>query len=343
MRTCQVLKHLFPVHVSVDVKPHLKREIISSIKQEATDPLERKADLKKESGDGDVDDNDDVVTLTSDNSEQKFDGSGPVGCEEPSCSYVTRSLSSYKAHMMMHQRKDILRNVKKTCPVCKLGFKTVIKLKEHLQSQHGTRMFGKDIRCNVEECNKNIEESNFYDHVIFGHFGEQYKLKCDQCNFKTTTSSKLKNHLMMHLDERPFKCQDCDKTFRTKSQLTEHSLVLHSQEQTISCNECLASFNTQTQLTKHKLSKHSNIIVSCHLCEKTFSSPQGLKTHIRNVHNKSQSKLICSSCGLLPSECQCGENRIAHETVACPICGKQVISKNLPSHLHYHRQSTLRY
>ena len=335
------------VDVSVDVKPQLKRELISSIKQEATDPLERKADLKKETGEGGEEETEDsvsvsdVITVSSDSSDPKFDDSGPVGCEEPSCNYVTRSMSSYKAHRMMHQRKDILRNVKKTCPVCKLGFKTLIKLKEHLAS-HGARLGVDKIRCEVEDCHQNINTNNFYDHVIFGHFADQYKLKCDQCNFTTTTSSKLKNHLMMHLDERPFKCRDCEKTFRTNSQLTEHSSILHSKEQTISCDECLATFNTQSQLNKHKQIKHSNVIVSCHLCEKTFSSSQGLKAHIRNVHNKSQSKLICSMCGHLPGECRCEERRPGQERVPCPVCGKQVISKNLPSHLHYHRQSTLR-
>ena len=67
----------------------------------------------------------DVVTVSSESS-----STGPVGCHEPNCSYVTRSMSSYKAHIMMHQRKDILKDVKKTCPVCKLGFRTVIKLKD---------------------------------------------------------------------------------------------------------------------------------------------------------------------------------------------------------------------
>ena len=118
--------------LEADVKPHLKRELISSIKQEATDPLERNAELKKESAEveGEAEDEEglsDVVTVSSDSST-----TGPVGCEELNCSYVTRSMSSYKAHIMMHQRKDILKDVKKTCPVCKLGFRTVIKLKERI-------------------------------------------------------------------------------------------------------------------------------------------------------------------------------------------------------------------
>ena len=85
------------------MKPHLKRELISIIKQEATDPLERNAELKKESSEEvdvaaeDEDGLSDVVTVSSDSST-----TGPVGCDQPNCSYVTRSMSSYKAHIMMH-------------------------------------------------------------------------------------------------------------------------------------------------------------------------------------------------------------------------------------------------
>ena len=39
-------------------------------------------------------------------------------CREPSCSFSTTSRSSFKDHMIMHERKDVLKDVKKTCPIC---------------------------------------------------------------------------------------------------------------------------------------------------------------------------------------------------------------------------------
>lgn len=356
----------------VDVKPpqafNLKREHMINVKQEAIDPLEKKTELKAEKLDindyetdislksqssylidnnenlensEDVDDVDipnepsEIFTIQDDSSSG---GERSVECEQENCSYSTKSMSSYKAHMIMHQRKDILKELKKTCPVCRLNFKTLFKLKEHIQ-KHGHSV-GAFIKCHVDNCQKNIESKSFYDHVLYEHFGEQYRLKCDQCDFKATSSSKLKNHIMLHIDERPIKCNHCEKSFRNNPQLNEHVKLLHSKTQLFPCIGCGLSFYSNAQLSKHTQVKHSNEIFSCHLCEKTFMSPQGLKTHVRNIHNKTQSKLICSSCGLKSGGCQC--DKASPESVACPVCGKQLLAKNLASHLHYHRQSALR-
>jgi len=355
----------------VDVKPqalNLKREQMINVKQEAIDPLEKKTELKAEKLDyyesnTNVNQNNFVFDRNEhfENSEEVDDVEIPddmetsesftiqddscpeevqtqVECDQENCSYSTKSISSYKAHMIMHQRKDILKDMKKTCPVCRLNFKTLFKLKEHI-TNHGHSV-GALIRCHVDDCHKNIESKTFYEHVLYEHFGEQYKLNCDQCDFKATSTSKLKNHIMLHIDERPYKCLHCEKSFRNNPQLLEHVNILHSKTQPFSCIDCGLSFYSNAQLSKHTQAKHSNEIFSCQLCEKTFMSPQGLKTHVRNVHNKSQTKLICSSCGLKPGACQCGKS--TPESVACPVCGKQLLSKNLASHLHYHRQSALR-
>eukprot|EP00092_Neocalanus_flemingeri_P017907 GFUD01019373.1.p1 GENE.GFUD01019373.1~~GFUD01019373.1.p1 ORF type:complete len:658 (-),score=96.97 GFUD01019373.1:433-2406(-) len=355
----------------VDVKPHalnLKREQLTNIKQEAIDPLEKKTELKAEKLDSiesdtisgnqsniivDFNENmhnseyvddleipeetSEIFTIVDDSCSEVGE-KVQVQCEQDNCAYMTKSISSLKAHMIMHQRKDILKDFKKMCPVCSLNFRTLVKLKEHIQ-KHGT-CIGAFTRCHVDNCQKNIDSKSFYDHVLYGHFGEQYKLKCDQCDFKATSTTKLKNHIMLHIDERPLKCPHCEKSFRNNPQLIEHVTILHSKNQPFSCTDCGLSFYSNAQLSKHTQTKHSNEIFSCQRCEKTFMSPQGLKSHDRNVHNKNQSKLICSSCGLKSGGCQCGKS--TPESVACPVCGKQLLSKNLASHLHYHRQSALR-
>ena len=235
----------------------------------------------------------------------------------------------------------MLRDVKKTCPVCGLSFKTLFKFKEHL-FQHSTSLGGKKVRCHVDHCDKIIENSQLYDHVLFGHFGDTYKLKCDQCDFKTTTSSKLKNHLMVHMDERPFKCTQCDKGFRNNSKLTEHIEVIHKKDKNVACNQCGETFSSTSQLTKHKTNRHSNKIFVCQVCEKAFTSNQSLGAHMRNVHKKSNDRTVCSVCGSMHGSCKCENVQKQAEIVSCPVCAKKLSAKNLPSHLHYHRQSTLR-
>jgi len=215
----------------------------------------------------------------------------------------------------MHQRKDVLKDVKKTCPVCKLSFKTLFKFKEHLL-KHASKVGHQSVKCHVNNCGNVFENSLLYEHILFDHFPEQYKLKCDQCDFKTTTSSKLKNHLMMHFDERPFQCKQCNKSFRKKSQLTEHTNSIHSVEKSNSNNQ-----------------------YSCQTCDKTFESKASLQTHEKTVHKKTES--LCSVCGLYQKKCSCNKSEF-EERIPCPVCSKKIVARNMSSHLHYHRQSSLR-
>ena len=326
------------VHVSVDVKPAalLKREPLPSVKQEAVDPLKQEVSPPADDGDGDAaSDGVLAVSVTSEKQE----------CSWPRCSFATSSRSSFRAHMIMHQRKDVLKDVKKTCPVCKLSFKTLFKFKEHL-SKHASKMVGGKVKCLVADCGQAVNKSGLYEHIIFGHFGDQYKLRCDQCDFRTTTSSKLKSHLMMHMDERPFKCQECDKGFRNNRQLQDHLNIVHKKEPVITCTECCVSFLTQFQLNKHKQSKHSNLIFNCQSCDKTFTSNASLKAHVKNVHRKTRDRTVCCVCGSMQGSCDCEEqermSNNSSDKASCPVCKKEMLARNLASHLHYHRQSSLR-
>ena len=327
------------LQVNIDVKPSLKREPLANIKQETVDPLKEEI---KTANDEDVDDVDSCSDVLSVSDASEINKENHV-CGEPRCSYSTNSLSSFKAHLIMHQRKDVLKDVKKTCPVCQLSFKTLFKFKEHLLN-HATKVSSSKVKCHVNNCESVVESSDLYDHVLFGHFSDQYKLKCDQCDFRTTTTSKLKTHLMVHLDERPFKCPDCDKSFRNKVQFSEHSNNVHKQEQKHSCSECCVSFSTSSQLSKHQKAKHSNKKFQCHHCDKTFPSSSSLKAHFNRVHNNEKQRTVCHVCGTLHGVCKCGQVKSPEKTdkASCPVCGKQMLAKNLSSHLHYHKQSSLR-
>ena len=338
----------------VEVKPQplaaVKREQQAAVKLEPVDPLERKTDFKaeslepesgeaeygKENDPGELEDDvedeeEEIVSIQDDSCSEKGEGKEMVHCEEENCVYATTSISSFKAHMIMHQRKEVLRSVKRTCPVCKLTFKTLIKLKAHITEQHGVRVGGR-LRCKLDQCGTTFTDpAAFYDHVLFSHFGVEYKLKCDQCEFRTTVTSKLKIHLMTHADERPSQCGQCSKSFRSNSKLAEHVNTVHNKQQRHVCTECSSAFCSAALLSKHKAARHSSRPRPCSQCDKTFSSQQGLRAHTRKVHSS-------EGAGLGP-----GRGGAAGNTrVGCPVCGKQLLARNLSSHLHYHRQSSLR-
>ena len=87
-------------HINVDVKPSLKREPFN-IKQEIVDPLKEELKTNVLAEDND----DDEVLTVSDTSEVTSTNDDQHECKDPGCSFTTKSLSSFKAHMLMHQRK----------------------------------------------------------------------------------------------------------------------------------------------------------------------------------------------------------------------------------------------
>ena len=141
---------------------------------------------------------------------------------------------------------------------------------------------------------------------------------------------------MKHLDERPHKCDDCDKAFRTRPQLVEHQAVSHRDLEEESCDKCEKKFASKGKLAKHKQTQHSEQTHQCRECEKAFSTKAGLKSHERRVHRGEEGgegSSLCPECGLGGTVCKCGK---ASTSTACPVCGKQVHGKerNISKHVH---------
>lgn len=47
-------------------------------------------------------------------------------------------------------------------------------------------------------------------------------LKCKYCEHQFTKMCSLKDHLRIHLDQKPFDCSNCGKTFRQKGNRDRH-------------------------------------------------------------------------------------------------------------------------
>ena len=141
-----------------------------------------------------------------------------------------------QAHTIMHQRKTILQAAgRSACPVCKEDCGSLAGLKRHVEEKHGVRA-GSSILCSIQGCGLTIDPAQFYRHILHNHYASQYNLKCDQCDFSTTTTTHLKTHLMQHLDERPYTCSICGQAFRSRPQALEHEAAAHSEVESVECD-----------------------------------------------------------------------------------------------------------
>ena len=64
---------------------------------------------------------------------------------------------------------------------------------------------------------------------------------CDSCDNTFTQKDDLKQHLITHTGENPYKCKFCEKAYARKDHLTRH-IKTHTGEKPYHCDFCEKSF-----------------------------------------------------------------------------------------------------
>merc|ERR1712150_259682 len=216
---------------------------------------------------------------------------------------------------------------KTVCPVCNLRTSSIPQLKDHLVKSYSVQS-SNSLKCSLNNCDKIIDANKasqpqlFYHHILYDHYGSKYKLRCEFCSFRSVTTSKLKEHLMQHMDERPFKCRLCSNNgFRTKRHLKEHKLSVHGPIKPVKCTDCSLTFSSMQLYKRHRKLKHSTQTFQCDVCEKQLCNLNALKCHRRNVHRAYEPTVfVCEQCGRDANRCGCDTEVTKEKTVFCPEC-----------------------
>jgi uncharacterized Zn-finger protein len=143
---------------------------------------------------------------------------------------------------------------------------------------------------------KRIEHINRHTDTVHS---EERKFLCQICGIGFKRNDALKQHYIIHSNSSRigesdisidiYKCEKCDKICRSKSALNEHILI-HENQKTFKCEHCNKCFNTTNILHKHKKSIHSAPgTFVCNVCGKKFNTPFNLKRH-NKTHNKQKSE-----------------------------------------------------
>ena len=154
----------------------------------------------------------------------------------------------------------------------------------------------------------------------------------------------------MSRKEKNYKCDYCSKRFKREFDFLKHVRILHPTKTELTCALCNKVFTFSIDLRKHKWNDHENSELKSHIrkiheeskhctqCGKDFSTAQGLKRHIKCVH-EGQRNFKCDSCGKSFTQ---SENLMKHiKTVhegqkdhECEFCEKKFSTTScLTSHI----------
>ncbi|XP_077469190.1 uncharacterized protein LOC144084533 [Stigmatopora argus] len=213
-------------------------------------------------------------------------------CNE--CGEIFGSISDLHQHFEIH--KDLNPYI---CVHCGESFAVEASLKQHMKIHMkenpyvptGVEIIGKDV----------IDAFGLKSHQLI-HLPDKPH-RCNECGKSFAAAITLREHMKMHSEDKPYKCNQCRKSFVRRRHLKKHQEV-HAREKPYTCGQCGKGFATTSNLKQHQKTHaahaaHAAAVLSdkphrCSQCGKCFAAAATLREHQR-IHS-GEKPYKCNMC-----------------------------------------------
>ncbi|XP_011187036.2 zinc finger protein 426 [Zeugodacus cucurbitae] len=119
---------------------------------------------------------------------------------------------------------------------------------------------------------------------------------CHICSKQFRGNNDLRRHMLIHSDERPYKCEQCGNCYRQAVNLRNHINCAHTNQRQFACEQCPKMFAVKERLRLHMRLHSGEKPYACPECDKRFARGGHLKQHIISHHKGSTKQYVCEKC-----------------------------------------------
>ena len=174
-------------------------------------------------------------------------------------------------YKMLYEAGETLK-----CVECDQLFEKHSVFINHMDVEHDIK---RPYRCN--DCTKCYRGRR----DLCGHIKNVHapRFECGICHKRFGTKRILKDHTVIHSEDRPFRCSQCDSSFKRKGDLTKHIRSVHHKEKRFHCDHCSKGFFKKGDLIKHLRVHTGERPFQCTICDKAFKI-KGVLTNHKRIH-----------------------------------------------------------
>ena len=255
------------------------------------------------------------------------------------CEDVTLDNNSLLTCEEIYEKEQAVRNDKE---------KNVGNTKQSIEVESPLKELNRCVECDFS-CYDEITIKKHHDSV----HRQTTLFQCAICEFESTSSSILNNHIQSKhtsKEKEIHTCDKCEQSFPYQFLVGNHICYR--------CNKCNFIGSSSKGLATHVQAIHSNATVQietnvrfqCELCDYTYKYNIQMKKHMLTTHKDTQTHVEdfpCNDCNLSFGNSKYLEehNKFHHKTaVACSYCGIPLDEKDYQEHMiEFHETSVVLY